>query len=1269
MSKGSKSEMGNLDERERQFREMLDALPTAIYTTDAQGRLTYFNPACVELSGRTPELGTDNWCVTWKLYHPDGRPMPHNKCPMAIALKEGRIIRGAEAIAERPDGTRIWFTPYPTPLRNAAGEIVGGINMLVDITERKRVEQSLRASEERSRGLFESVPVAIFTCDQNAVIQSFNTRAAELWGREPICGTEKHCGSTKLWHPDGTRLPHDQSPVVEVLSTGVPAHNVEVFIERPDGTRLPVIVNFAALTDAVGAITGAITSFIDISDQKETESRLREGTDRFSSLVSLLTDVPWSTDSAGAFVTPQSAWLNYTGQTFEESRNYGWVNALHPDDRQHVTDRWTKALETGAVYHSEGRFWNAATNQYRYFEASAAPLLNPDSSVREWVGTCADVHERKLTESNRRFLLDIGELLRQGGDILDLLYSVAKATGEHLGVQRCLFNEIDRAKDREVVHQDYCDGVESVSGVHKLTDYSSVTSAEMAEGRTVVNRDSMVDPRTAADFERTYKQSGERSYIAVPLLRSDEWVSSLWVSSNEPRNWTDMEVNLLETVAERTWLSIEKLRGETALRDSEKRFRTLFDLVPVGVFTCNADGTIREFNQSTVELWGREPKRNDLSDRFSGSSKIFYPDGSPMPSDEWPMTRVLKGDDLRNTAKEIIVERPAGTRRNVAVSSEPLLNDAGEIIGAINCLYDITERKHAEEALVAAERRSVDEYKSLLSRIVPLAQTLGTAPDLTSIYRSVQEFVSSSMRCTGFYISFVEAETNLRQTAYAWGERGEIDPVSLPPYVLTEHSGPNADAVFQKRSIVVNKNAESFGYPNLYDQKELRFAPGSVLVVPMIVKGRLIGTLEVQAYESGAFDEDHAIALEMVANLAAIAIENFRLMEIEAEARYAAEAANRTKDEFLSILSHELRTPLNAMLGWVRMLRSGTLDEANSTKALEVIERNTRQQSSLIEDLLDVSRIVSGKLHIDCELLDLRKLVAETTQGLRPIASAKELTFRISVESNELIVEGDILRLRQVVSNLIQNAVKFTPEKGIISVSLKKSGSNAVLLISDTGVGIDPDFIPYIFDRFRQADTSTERSHTGLGLGLTLVSTLVRMHGGTIEASSSGPNNGSEFRIEIPLATVRRDGTSVENNETTSVCQDLNGAFIVLVGHDPDEMLPLKLFLEEHGAAEIKVAVSAAEAYDIVNTSDIHLIVCDPSLPGTDGFEMLKTIRMSRNGDSRISSVALTTSAEDTKRSLVAGYDLQIPKPVDFNLLLGELMRLYRYEVDVSIGD
>lgn len=261
------------------FRQILDALPTAIYITDAAGRITYFNPACIEFAGRTPELGSDRWCVSWKLHYPDGRPMAHEECPMAIALKTGHAVRGGEAIAERPDGSRVWFMPHPTPLVDAQGKIIGGINMLVDITQPKQAARALRVSEERFRTLFDLGPVGVYTCDAAGVIQEYNRSAAELWGRAPVPGDtdERFCGSFRLIRPDGSVMAHAECPMVDILCGRLPhIQDGEVQIERPDGSRVAVIVNIRPLKNANGEITGAINCFYDITERKRAEERMRE---------------------------------------------------------------------------------------------------------------------------------------------------------------------------------------------------------------------------------------------------------------------------------------------------------------------------------------------------------------------------------------------------------------------------------------------------------------------------------------------------------------------------------------------------------------------------------------------------------------------------------------------------------------------------------------------------------------------------------------------------------------------------------------------------------------------------------------------------------------------------------------------------------------------------------------------------------------------------------------------------------------------------------
>ena len=309
--------------------EVLNALPAAVYLTDSAGRITFYNEAAATLWGCRPTVGSAEWCGSWRLYWPDGTPLPHDQCPMAMALKEKRAIYGMEAAAERPDGTRIPFLAFPQPLRDDNGSVVGAINMLVDISERKRVELRAQEAEERFRRLFATAPMAVFVCDKDAVIQDFNEQAVELWGREPSRGIEKHCGSVKLWLPDGTHLPHEQSPLRSVLATGIPVRNAEVLIERPDGSLLPVLVNFAPLWNSDEEIAGAITSFVDISERKSIE----EAAQRLASIVESSDAAIASKDLNGVIKTWNAAAERLFGYLAEEIVGKS-VTILIPPDRE-----------------------------------------------------------------------------------------------------------------------------------------------------------------------------------------------------------------------------------------------------------------------------------------------------------------------------------------------------------------------------------------------------------------------------------------------------------------------------------------------------------------------------------------------------------------------------------------------------------------------------------------------------------------------------------------------------------------------------------------------------------------------------------------------------------------------------------------------------------------------------------------------------------------------------------------------------------------------
>jgi signal transduction histidine kinase/ActR/RegA family two-component response regulator len=400
------------------------------------------------------------------------------------------------------------------------------------------------------------------------------------------------------------------------------------------------------------------------------------------------------------------------------------------------------------------------------------------------------------------------------------------------------------------------------------------------------------------------------------------------------------------------------------------------------------------------------------------------------------------------------------------------------------------------------------------------------------------------------------------------------------------------------------------------------------------------------------------------------ATERRRLLETEQVARAEAEqraereqSANRAKDDFLAVLSHELRTPLNSMLGWIKLLRTGTLDAAKATHALDVIERNVGQQARLISDLLDVSRIVIGRLELTMREVDLPAVVASAADAVRPAAEAKEITLTSRLARDAGPVRGDLERLRQIVENLLGNAIKFTPPGGHVTLQLVRDGE-ARLTVTDTGKGIDPEFLPHIFERFRQADSTSTRAHAGLGLGLAIVRHLVEVHGGRVSADSAGEGKGATFTVTLPLvARTIGEPTGRDDEADTAVAARsyvLDGVKILVVDDDADTRDLLATVLAQHGAI-LTTVPNAREGLAAARRLLPDVLVCDIAMPGDDGYMFVGQVRSwATAAGARVPALALTAYArpEDRERALAAGFDLHLAKPVEPAELVAAMARL-----------
>jgi PAS domain S-box-containing protein len=423
----------------------------------------------------------------------------------------------------------------------------------------------------------------------------------------------------------------------------------------------------------------------------------------------------------------------------------------------------------------------------------------------------------------------------------------------------------------------------------------------------------------------------------------------------------------------------------------------------------------------------------------------------------------------------------------------------------------------------------------------------------------------------------------------------------------------------------------------------------SARIAPLIEEGRVIGTITVIEDVTERVERENRL-VELLVN--------------EKAARTEAEAANRAKDEFLATISHEIRTPLNAILGWLQILRAGRVDNDYSTHVLDSIERNAKAQAKLIEDILDASRIVTGKLRLDVGSVDLASIIEAAVDTVRPAANAKSIRLEMMLDPLAERVSGDPNRLQQVIWNLLFNAIKFTPVGGRVTVRLQGTESAVEVIVDDTGEGISAEFLPHVFDRFRQADSTSARKHGGLGLGLAIVRNLVELHGGTVSVNSEGEGHGASFTVRLPLGGVHspeepivQETIRAAESEAIAIESDttprLDDVRVLIVDNDSDAREILDLMLSQCGA-KVTTATTAREALEVLQEAKQDVLVSDIGMPGEDGYWLIKKVRaLDQESEKGIPAVALTGYAgpEERLRLLSAGYQVHVAKPVELNEL------------------
>jgi PAS domain S-box-containing protein len=670
-------------------------------------------------------------------------------------------------------------------------------------------------------------------------------------------------------------------------------------------------------------------------------------------------------------------------------------------------------------------------------------------------------------------------------------------------------------------------------------------------------------------------------------------------------------------------------RRGAELVQSQAQFRRIVETAQEGIWHIDAEGKTIYANQHLSDMLGYGP------DELRGRSafELVPQEDMARAHDAW--SRRAGGATER---AEFRFRRKDGELVWLRAAATPLVED-GKFVGAFAMLTDVTEARRSEEALRASEARKATQ----LAVTEVLARA--TSPEI-----SFRQILETTCRGLGWCVGALwraDREANVLRCADLWEEPGRppgefvavsrrtaFSPgVGLPGRVWTSLEGAwiadlSQDTNFPRKEAALQSGLRSaFAFPVTFGRECLGVLEFFSDVPREPDPELLAGFLGVGS-QMGQFME--RLRVEREREL---------LLVSEQAARRDAEAANRAKDEFLATLSHELRTPLNAIVGWAHLLKTGQLDDGQRARAVDVIDRNAKAQSQIVADVLDVSRIVMGKLRLDVRPVLLSDVIEEALDTVRPAAAAKDIRLEATLGGDSR-VSGDPDRLQQVVWNLLSNAIKFTPSGGRVHLRLRRAEGHVDVVVEDTGAGIRPDFLPHVFERFRQSDSSSTRAHGGLGLGLALVRHLVELHGGTVTAQSQGEGQGATFTVRLPLMLASA-------RERPEPAVDLQGLRVLVVDDDTEARERVAAALR-HVGAQVRTAATVVEALADVDQHPPSVIVSDVEMAGEAGYQFIRRLRqLDPEHGGTIPAAALTANArpDEVRRALEAGFQRHLAKP------------------------
>jgi PAS domain S-box-containing protein len=1232
------------EDRERNAATMLrlaqHAGGVATFEWDFRRQTASCSAEFFDLFGLPPRDGVMTGAEWGRFVHPDDAE--------AIARHLVRALEGAEPAAAdyrivRSDGSIRWLT-YAGQIRHTAdGERMLGT--VVDITDWKRLEADLRHHASEVDRILASIGEGFVAFDREFRYLYVNEPAermlgrsrTELLGRRPWDVFEP--GTVRTW----------RERLEAVMNSGTPA-SYEVYVPGWNRWFENRVYPSAA---------GLSVFFSDVTGRIEVDAALRESRDVLALAMRGGAMGAWSRD----IETNEVWWSRELEEIFGlgpggfDRTEAGFFDFIHPDDRPLVRAVVDQAVLARDDYTVEFRF-KPEGGEWRWMEGRGRAVYGEDGKPRSLYGIGIDVTDRKraeialrqakaaaeegqlrLAEANR----ELARRVREQETLLDVLpigigiatdpecrhIRTNRAFAETLGLSRDANASLtaaaderpsnfrvftpqgvevpnDRlpmqvaARDGQEVRDFELDIVHNDGRTVRLLEYAAPVFDELGRSRGAIG--AFVDV-TAAHHARATLERSEARYRRIFETAG----VSLW-----EQDFTAVQA------------ALDRLR-EQGVSDFDAQFRQHPELVD----ECAALVKVVDVNPATLRLFGAGDKR----DLLSSLTRIFPPETRTLFVGE--LLALAQGE--RRYEAEARVQTLDG--RCLDVVRQVAFPGPGEPADRVLVsLTDITDRKKAEMSL-----RQEVEVRTILATV-----GASLAGELRSD-RLIQAVTDASTKLTdaefGAFFYNVADEHGDAYALYALSGASKEAFSSLPHPRATPVFGPTfrGEAIIRLDDVTADPR---YGRnPPFQGMPEGHLPVRSYLAVPVIGRdGVVLGGLFFGHSQAGVFTQRHELLAAGVAGWAAIALDNARLYQEAAE-------ANRLKDEFLATLSHELRTPLNAVLGWAHMLREGSIPSGMYERALESVERNAKVQVQLVEDLLDVSRIMAGKLQVRSDAVDLAAVVTNAVDTVRPGVTAKQLNLRVLLPADgRVTVGGDADRLQQVVWNLVSNAVKFTPAGGRIDVELRGVDSKAEIIVRDTGQGIEPAFRPHLFQRFRQMDASKTRQHGGLGLGLSIVRHLVEAHGGTVGAESDGLNCGATFRVELPMRAAEDAATEIGGAASVLRQRSLAGVRALIVDDEADARELTRYVLESRGAAVV-AAASAGDALHLLASQPFDVLVADVGMPGQDGFELIRALRSLPGGSPNrgIPAVALTayTSLREREDAVAAGFNSHIGKPAD----------------------